>query len=122
MDGQRDRFLDDQRRRGAWEEQQRRRSRVRVRYGSELSYREADDEYECFESEVSRDGKVILQYSRPGRSKHKHDQRATETPWQRYGSRRVLSRNNPREDEYVSGSDGCLSHKELWQKQHDQKV
>jgi len=56
VDGQRDRFLDDQRRGVTWEEQQRRRSRVRVRYGSELSYRMTEDDQEGFESEVSRDG------------------------------------------------------------------
>lgn len=44
VDGKRDRLREDQRR----EEQQRRRSRVRVRYGSELSYRDYEDELDFF--------------------------------------------------------------------------
>jgi len=48
VDGQWDKLREDQRRGGAWEERQRRQSRVRVRYGSELSYRDFEDEHDFF--------------------------------------------------------------------------
>lgn len=40
-----------------------------------------------FESEVSNDGRVILQYARPGRSTVNHHHREEVAPWQRYASR-----------------------------------
>jgi hypothetical protein len=123
VDRQRDRFLDDQRRGGAWEEHQRRRSRVRVRYGSELSYREADDEKEIFESDVSRDGQVILKYSRSGRSLNKHNQRDNETPWQHYGSRNGRHSSRIKQQERHD-TDVRLLYEEEWPKlqNHDQKI
>ena len=67
-DGQRDRFqLYNWRGRG-WEGQQQRQARVRVQPGSEL-YNDMED-LEEFEPPVqSYDGRAVIQYSRPGRSR-----------------------------------------------------
>jgi len=67
IDGKRDRFQVVERRGRGWERQQRRRTRDTVQQGSELGYSDMEN-LEDFEAPVqSYDGRVVLQYSRPGR-------------------------------------------------------
>jgi len=68
-DGQRDRFREFQRRGRGWEVQQRRQSGSRVQLGYDRRYSDMEDS-DAFEAPVqSYDGRAILQYSKPERSK-----------------------------------------------------
>jgi len=63
VDGQRDRFWEEQRH-GGYREQRQGWSRVRVRYGSSSRY-DSEDELGFCDPILANDGKVVLQYSRP---------------------------------------------------------
>lgn len=65
VDGRRDRRWEDQRH-GGFREQRQGQSRVRIRYGSSTGFDSEDDGGFC-ERVLSHDGKVVIQYSRPGR-------------------------------------------------------
>ena len=74
-DGQRDRFQEVQRRGIGWEDHQRRQSRVRVQYGSDLRFSDMEDLDEFDAPVQTYDGRATLQYSRPGRTRketHRH--------------------------------------------------
>jgi len=68
-DGQRDRFQADQRRERGWEGQQRRQARIRVQQGSKLWCNDREDLEDCEASVQSFDGRAVIQYSRPGRTR-----------------------------------------------------
>jgi len=74
-DGQRDRFQEVRRRGIGWEDHQRRQSRVRVQYGSDMRFSDMEDLDEFDTPVQTYDGRVALQYSRPGRTgkeTHRH--------------------------------------------------
>ena len=77
-----------------------------------MSHRDADDEQDSFESDVSRDGKITLMYARPGRTQHSRNHRTSVNPWQRYEPRNgsLFSRKQQKESAY--GADARLVHEE----------